>query len=155
MMYYMLAFLMFFMALPADAQDIMVPMDCPAAYKHDGGDASYTPGVDVDGNVVVSADLSAVENPVVWPIRVPVRMNILEQFDVELPEATEDALSLNEVDLAYLEFYEDGSVLYNGQDLTQHVSPVCNGGLKNNAEHIPAVRASGSNSGEIIEGQYP
>jgi len=154
MMYFMLAFLMFFMALPAHAQEALVSIDCPPALKHDGGDVAYTPGVDVDGNAVVGADLNAVENPVVWPIRVPVRMDMLEQFGVDLPEATEDALSLNEVDLAYVEFYEDGSVLYNGQDLTQQVSPVCHEGLDNKTDDIPAVRAD-ENSGEIIEGQYP
>lgn len=151
MMYFALAFLMFFIAHPAHAQQVVVPIDCPVAANYQGGDeAQYKPGVDVDGNAVAPADLNAVENPLKWPIRVPVRIDILEQFDVTLPEGAEDALSMNEVDLAYLDFYEDGRVFYNEQDLTQQVSPLCNEDQKEAQPGISAVDV-----GETIEGQYP
>jgi hypothetical protein len=81
--------------------------------------ATYTPGVDVNGNAVVPADLKAAAgaNDV---IKIPVTIDLAKSLTQNLPAGTEmDAA------VSMIEIHKDGKVMYNGQDVTQQASAVC------------------------------
>lgn len=106
--------------------EVNVPCATPADYQ--GGDADYVPGVDVNGNAVAPADVTAPIEALNYPIRIPVELDILRFLDIDLPDSARDAINIDEANIVHFELFEDGSIKYNGQDLSDKVSQVCDDG---------------------------
>lgn len=81
----------------------------------------YQPGVDVDGNAVVPADLNAA------PIEMPDVMAIPLSFDLaqRLPDPPQGMQA--EASVGFLEVYKDGRIVFQGRDLTPQVYAICRG----------------------------
>lgn len=86
--------------------------------------AEYTPGVDVKGNAVTPADLndSVIETPVLQPVTIPVEIDVIERFELEIPPESGIELKPRVADIT---IYPDGKVEYNGQEITQRSAFVC------------------------------
>ncbi len=82
--------------------------------------AAYKPGVDVHGNPVAPADLNA--PPLIVPdvVRIPLNVDLAQGLSQPLPDGTE----LN-THMGMLEIYRNGSVVFNGQDLTRQANILC------------------------------
>ena len=167
-------FLVFFTVMvsaPSYAQQSV----CDSVVEHKAAaDVAYQPGVDVDGNAVVPADLNggmtAVDNTLLYPIRVPLQIDVAEYLGVDLSAVANGALDLNQTQVGYVELQEDGRVFYNGQDLTSRLADACAkpdgqemlAGLvkpahKPNAPIKKTVIETDIDpaGGQILEGQFP
>ena len=82
--------------------------------------AEYQPGIDVDGDAVVPADIGTTLDKSIYPLRIPLEMDILERFNVDLPEDF-----ITEANIADIMVYEDGRVTYNGQDISAQLDELC------------------------------
>lgn len=82
---------------------------------------NYEPGVDVNGNPVVPADLNAA------PIEMPDVMAIPLSFDLaqRLPDPPQGMRA--DASVGFLEVYKDGRVVFQGRDLTPQVYAICRG----------------------------
>lgn len=94
---------------------------CRVVANHQkGSDVDYKPGVDVRGNAVVPADINPPmqvgETPLVIPIEIDV-LNRLELFGVDGLEA--------DAQMGQIEMFQDGSVTFNGQDITMDTIAIC------------------------------
>jgi len=75
-----------------------------------------------DGDIV-PADLNALENPLDSSISIPVDINLAEYFN--RPElGSIPGLNL-EPEIANIEVNQDGSVFYNGQEISQDIQRLC------------------------------
>ena len=80
-------------------------------------DVNYKPGredvvpADVDGGVA---------QPVFDPISIPVQIELLEYMDIDVP----DGIDL-EPYVAQVDVFQDGRVLYNGQDISKQTVVLC------------------------------
>ncbi len=83
--------------------------------------AEYVPGVDVNGVQVVPADVNGAAPSAVIPspMVVPVTVDLAERIGISA-EGVE-----MRGNVGFLEIYPDGSVFYNGQDLTQKINDSC------------------------------
>ncbi len=81
----------------------------------------YVPGVDMDGNPVVPADLDDPGILVKEYIDIPVRGDFIQLYDIDITEGLE-----LDSEVAGVRIYKDGRVEYNGQDLTEIVKAKCN-----------------------------
>ncbi|MGQ0526836.1 MAG: hypothetical protein ACT4OY_02210 [Alphaproteobacteria bacterium] len=89
---------------------------------HHRPDASvaYQPGADVQGRAVMPADINTPVNSTLDPMQVPVTIDLAQRAGLGLPADTEmDAA------VAMLDIYEDGRVLYNGQDISSNTRYLC------------------------------
>ncbi len=90
--------------------------------------ASHTPDDDVNfkpgQDDVVPADLNgALAVPVLNPIRIPVRAPIEEYLSGSAADILSDT---GEPPIAaFIDVYQDGRVLYNGQDISQQTQTLC------------------------------
>jgi hypothetical protein len=83
-------------------------------------DINYVPGLSVTGNEVVSADINSNDNILPKVIKIPVTIDIVERFDIEvMPGVDVDA------DFGILEIYHDGRVVFNDKDIADHIYDVC------------------------------
>lgn len=83
--------------------------------------ADYVPGVDVNGNAVVPADLTARQMMAgVDFINLPVTMDLAQTLGQSLPPGTE-----MKAQVAMAEIHNDGTVLFGGQDVTQKAYAIC------------------------------
>ncbi len=117
--------------------------------------ADYVAGVDVRGRGVVPADLNAVESPILDPVRIPVKAGIEIDGLVVEPE------------VASVEIYQDGRVMYNGQDISSQVKRTCGTevvveGRVDDENSLPNLDDGGIEVevlddvvSDVIEGQYP
>lgn len=71
----------------------------------------------------VPTDLNAVEDPVLDSISIPVEIDLVEFFDRPDLRAV-PGLNL-EPDIANVEVNQDGSVFYNGQEISQDIQRLC------------------------------
>ncbi|MCB9989182.1 MAG: hypothetical protein H6868_07605 [Rhodospirillales bacterium] len=94
----------------------------------------YQPGVDVHGNAVTPADLAAA--PVIVPdvVRIPLSVDLAQGLQPSLPAGTE----LN-AHFGMIEIYRDGTVVFNGQNLTDAALTMC--GMKK-PEPVPQPEAA-------------
>lgn len=83
-------------------------------------DVSYQAGVDVDGNAVTPADLSAPVAVVPDFLEVPMTYDLARAMKLSLPEGVE----MNAV-IGTLKLYKNGRVEYNGQDISAPASEFC------------------------------
>lgn len=84
--------------------------------------ADYVPGVDVNGKVVVPADVKAQANSYLDVIKVPVDIDLVEnlQLGTVVPEGTEMIANFG-----MIEVYKDSKVLYNGEDISDRAYAYC------------------------------
>ncbi len=122
--------------------------------------AAYVPGVDAEGNSVVSADLSSgnrssnlLNNPIVLPIDI----DLAKRYGLNLPTGAD--LKPN---IANMVLFSDGHVGYGNEDVTASIKSLCenpNAQMKKNqsnqAEPHGHESANPVLSSDKIEGQYP
>jgi hypothetical protein len=117
-----------------------VPKWCGHVVPADGG--AYVPGVDVNGNAVVSANVSdgmglasafgadeeGAASPVVhdtsaldWPIEIPITIDLAGRMGIAVPGA--DVGGEGIIGLASIT--RDGKVTFNGTDITVAAQGVC------------------------------
>jgi hypothetical protein len=80
----------------------------------------YQPGIDVDGNPVVSADIGVNLGENIYPLRIPLEMDLLERFNLDIPQGI-----IADAEVAGIMVYEDGRVTYNGHDISSKVETFC------------------------------
>ena len=92
---------------------------CKPAMVGSTGDANYKPGVDVNGNPVASADLnSAPQIMNTTYTEVPLNIDLAKKLSLSQPAVMES-------NFGNLKVYNDGRVLYNGQDITSNANTLC------------------------------
>ena len=84
--------------------------------------ADYVPGVDVNGNAVVPANVKQQSDAFVDVIKVPVNIDLIETMgiDVAVPDGTEMQGTFGMV-----EVYKDSTVKYNGTVITEQAYVYC------------------------------
>jgi len=82
--------------------------------------ADYVPGVDVNGNPVVPADVKASANDILDVVKFPVTVDLAQQLNQQLPPGTE-----MDAPVAMIEVHKNSTVTYNGQDMTAEVYALC------------------------------
>ena len=87
---------------------------------HGNQGADYVPGVDVSGKPVVPADMNGLDGGMPDVVNVPITLYLAERFNLNLA----DGISL-EPNVGALQIRKDGSVSFNGQDVTQRAYSVC------------------------------
>lgn len=85
-----------------------------------GSDAAYRPNVDVHGRPVAPADTNLPLRFHTDVVRIPLTVDLAQRLNVGLPQGTE-----LETVMAMLELRQDGSVTFNGQDITNQARTVC------------------------------
>lgn len=83
-------------------------------------DVKYKGGIDQKGNFVVAADIGVTFAPMEYPIDIPLQLDLLKKFNMNVPLGI-----IAEPEIAGLKIYQDGTVKYNGQDVTQPVGIFC------------------------------
>lgn len=167
------------------AQDDAPQMDvfCDRLVEHvPNADVTYQPGVDVNGNRVVSVDIGSIDRPIDEPVIIPIEVDIQDYFNFNTGAAAAAGVEL-EPRVGEIVVHHDGRILYNGQDVTRRVIYGCQKGdlppieeILQNAEQNEAVSDANTEAaekdengidaealnaqestdeGSLIEGQYP
>lgn len=102
-----------------DARVIALCQQRAVDHVPDAG-AQYQPGVDIKGNAVAPADIGTTLDTGIYPLRIPLQMDILERFNLDLPEGI-----ITDANVADIMVYEDGRVTYNGQDISGQLESLC------------------------------
>lgn len=85
-----------------------------------GDDVTYKPGLDVHGKDVAPADVKQTLNNVPDPIVIPIEIDILKRFNINVPaDMKMDAAA------GMVEIYQDGRVVYNEQDISKNALALC------------------------------
>lgn len=169
-MKYSLAIFLIFVcvAFAAQAQLVELAFPCSASVAHDGVGADYVPGVDVDGNAVAPADIGASFEPLQYPMRIPIELDIVRFMGLDVP----DGVNADEASLAYIDLFKDGRLEYNGVDITDKVAKDCQASpdVQNNMsvekdvldtsepygqKDSSSVALEPHADGKVIYGQYP
>ncbi|MCB1532405.1 MAG: hypothetical protein KDJ35_06005 [Alphaproteobacteria bacterium] len=125
MRYIAFLFVGLFWSASALAQDVELKIPCnEIVINKDVQGAEYTPGVDVNGNPVVGADVQSNMQPLNYPVRVPIEIDILKFLDLDIPEGVVAGAD-QDVEVAFFDVFEDGRVEYNGRDISSVVSHSC------------------------------
>ncbi|MGB0719443.1 MAG: hypothetical protein ACPGRX_03165 [Bdellovibrionales bacterium] len=106
--------------MPADAQAFCDRIDGYFPFA----DVAYAPDVDVNGNPVVSVDLGSIDDPAMPPVSIPVELDLQTYFNLGGAAADVAGLDLRP-DVAEIVVYNDGRVLYNGQDVGRRILFEC------------------------------
>ncbi len=93
---------------------------CKELEQHQMGGADYIPGVDVEGQEVVPADLEQQIPAIFDPVIIPITINLAERYDLALPQGLE-----LKPELGWMEIYRDGRVLFNGEDVQGRLKAAC------------------------------
>lgn len=94
---------------------------CQSLARHvPAADVAYKPGVDVRGKAVVPADLNAPMVQAPGKIYIPVEIDLIEKFGLTV----DPALKLD-TEVALVGVAPDGTVDYNGQDITSGAASAC------------------------------
>ena len=117
-------FILLWLASPDAGAEEVLPPECKllAVQSPNNSDAAYQPGVDVHGKPVVPVDLNAGQPSALVPQTVVVPLSV--DLAQRLQGHTVEGLQL-EAPLGMLEIHPNGRVVYNGQDLTPQVYPLC------------------------------
>lgn len=83
-------------------------------------DVKYKGGMDQKGNFVVAADTGMAFSPYEYPIDIPIQLDVLEKINLNVPIGI-----IADADIAGIKIYEDGTVKYNGQDVTPQIGVFC------------------------------
>lgn len=119
--------------------------------------AEYQPGIDVEGKTVTPADIGISPDTDLYPLRIPLEMNIFERFNLDIAEDF-----ITDASIIDIMVYEDGRVTYNDQDISSEVKTFC---VKNNivTPSPPPVKKPDDSElrplgppqdDEIIKGEY-
>ncbi|MBU0800967.1 MAG: hypothetical protein KKA05_08165 [Alphaproteobacteria bacterium] len=108
-------------SVPAMAQNDLALCKLWNTQKNASKSATYQPGVDVNGKPVVPAD-GGVAPVIGMPdtIRIPVTLELAQQLGAAVPAGTDLQAVAGVVGIR-----NDGSVTYNGQDLTAATQTLC------------------------------
>lgn len=131
-MRFILFLLVFIMAAPVFAGEVRVASG--RSIKSERGDgfcqalSNHIPDADVNHRAgvedVVSADIGGgLKQPILDPIRIPIEIELLDRFDLG-SVAGIPGIDLEPI-VASVEVYQDGRVLYNGQDISQQAFHKC------------------------------
>ena len=90
--------------------------------------AAYTPGVDVHGKPVVSADLAPAPMAVPKSMTIPLTMDMAQRFNSVLPTGAKMEAQVGTVDIM-----QDGRVMINGKDMSGPADAVCTSMAKQKA----------------------
>ena len=71
----------------------------------------------------VPADLNAVQEPILGTVSIPIEIDLIDYFDRPDLRMT-PGLNL-EPDIAYIEVNQDGSIYYNGQEISADIQRTC------------------------------
>ena len=82
--------------------------------------AAYVPGVDIKGKPVVAADLESDFNKEIFPIEIPVEVDLVDRSNLDVVEG----LDLEPI-IANLTIHEDGRVMYGEQEFTNETQALC------------------------------
>ena len=99
--------------------DAPVDKICEQLQLYDEGGSNFVPGVDVHGNAVPPADLGPQSSGIYDPLILPIFVNLSDR----LGQNTR-ALEVKP-EVAYLEIYADGRVLFNGEDIGDTLRQTC------------------------------
>ena len=116
-------FLFMFMITPAIAQE-----NLPAACKllSDHHNVVYQPGVDVDGNAVVPADINAAPmGGVLDVVKVPLEFDLAQRISGLNIDGVRQGFNSDSSSLGMIEIHQTGKVIYNGQDITRPMMNIC------------------------------
>lgn len=83
-------------------------------------DVEYQPGIDAKGNFIVPPDIGFAAQPNIFPMRIPLELDIIERFNLDVPIGI-----ISDPEVAGIMIYEDGKVTYNGQDVSDNVQAFC------------------------------
>lgn len=119
--------------------------------------AEYQPGIDAEGKTVTPADIGSSPDTDLYPLRIPLEMNIFERFNLDIAEDF-----ITDASIVDIMVYEDGRVTYNGQDISSEIKTFC---VENNIITPSPPRAKIPDSSElrpldppqddeIIKGEY-
>lgn len=114
-------------AVPSMAQDHRTL--CRVVEAYTGADAAFVPGVDARGRAVAPADVTTPVRMSGGVVRMPLTVDLAQRLN--MPVGTE----LRPV-LGFLEVHPDGTVLFDGQDISGNVNTVCK--TAGGAKFIPA-----------------
>lgn len=164
MMMKRLCVLVFLLSIPANASDSIQSLKnfcvqyIPSKHL---APADYVPHIDVRGNNVVPADLEHSRSQFINdPIIIPIEIEIIEQFGLDLPVGTD-----LEPIVAQVEIGLDGRTLINGKDVTKSVYQICDQHLDNkqnqteqdgHESHVPVILpVKQIEEKDRIDGQFP
>ncbi|PZP56414.1 MAG: hypothetical protein DI586_03795 [Micavibrio aeruginosavorus] len=91
----------------------------PAMVHTPSSDVAYQGGVDVNGNAVAPADINSAPQIVSSTYtEVPLNIDLAKKLNLSQPAVMES-------NFGNLKVYNDGRVLYNGQDISSNVNSLC------------------------------
>ncbi len=91
----------------------------PAMVHTPSSDVAYKPGVDVNGNEVASADVNSSPQIVSSTYtEVPLNIDLAKKLNLSQPAEMV-------TNFGNLKVYNDGRVIYNGQDISSNVNSLC------------------------------
>jgi len=80
----------------------------------------YQPGIDAKGNFIVPPDIGFAAQPNIFPMQIPIELDIIERFDLDVPIGI-----IADPEVAGVVIHEGGKVTYNGQDVTNNIQAFC------------------------------
>ncbi len=137
----------------------------PAVTHTPSADTNYQPGVDVNGNPVAPADGGAqFQATQTTYIEAPLNIDLANRLGLSRPAEAN-------ANLGNLKIYNDGRVIYNGQDISQQAQALCSGSSnapanvapaaaggdinrKPGSGYIPSVPAGGATLNHLPAGSY-
>jgi hypothetical protein len=128
-------------AIAAEYEDTQKICALLPAY-HSGADASYKPGVDVRGNAVAPANVDGRPVIVKNVVRIPVTVDLAQRFNIPNFNQQElgTPLGMVEVDI------NNGTVTYNGENLTDNAMTVCSRAEQYPKAPLPSAHVKKSQS---------
>jgi hypothetical protein len=108
-------------ATPAVAEDVSTSTLCKVlpTYKPDQS-VNYTPGANMNGQMVVPGDLNKVLRNNYDAVEIPVEYNVLKNMNITVPNGVRAPAGV-----AMLRVYSNGRVKYNDQDITHEAQNLC------------------------------
>jgi len=106
------------LCLPLTAYAQTIPEFC--AMIKGRNNVTYTPGIDVHGKKVVSADLNNSFAKSLFPIEIPIQIDVQDRFNRTLLEG-----AIIRPQIAHFDIHEDGRVMYGDKDLTSKAQELC------------------------------
>ncbi len=107
---------------------VLAQENLPAACKllSDYNNVVYQPGVDVDGNPVVPADINASPmGDVLNIIKAPLEFDLAQRIAGLNIDGVRQGFNADASSLGTLDIHQNGKVMYNGQDITRPMMTIC------------------------------
>ncbi|MFP4312826.1 MAG: hypothetical protein ACLFR0_00750 [Alphaproteobacteria bacterium] len=83
-------------------------------------DVEYMPGIDAKGNFIVAPDIGIGFSSNIYPLQIPLELDIVERFDLDVPLGI-----ISDPIIAGIVVHENGMVTYNGHNVSQKVETFC------------------------------